>query len=159
MLAAPLYYMLGINFWQETRGGNLLDGGAPFYSVYETADGKYIAIGSIEPQFYTLLLERLGLREDPSFAQQNDKQQWPEQKRILKALFLTRTRQQWCELMEHSDICFAPVLSFSEAPQHPQNIERNAFVTLEGIVQPAPTPRYSVTQLDAPYRPLFADRT
>ncbi|MDO7836444.1 CaiB/BaiF CoA-transferase family protein [Sphingobium sp. HBC34] len=136
--------------WSEERGTNLLDTGSHFYDSYETADGKYIALGSIEPQFYSLLLKLTGLAEDPAFQAQMDEAAWPVLKARLSALFLTRTRAEWCALMEHSDVCFAPVLSMSEAPAHPHNAERGTFVELEGVVQPAPAPRFSRTPAASP---------
>jgi alpha-methylacyl-CoA racemase len=126
------------------RGSNMLDTGAHFYEVYETKDGRYIAIGSIEPQFYAELIRKAGL--DPAhYAAQLDRSRWPAYKEELKTLFLSKTREEWCVLMEGSDICFAPVLAMEEAPEHPHNKERNTFITLDGITQPAPAPRFSRT--------------
>jgi alpha-methylacyl-CoA racemase len=121
----------------------MLDGGAHFYDTYECADGKYVAIGSIEPQFYALLLEKCGLTDDPAF--QNQMSQWSELKARMTTLFKTKTRAQWCELMEGSDVCFAPVLDLDEAPQHPHNRARATFVERGGVIQPAPAPRFSRT--------------
>jgi alpha-methylacyl-CoA racemase len=131
--------------WQDERGVNLLDGAAHFYDTYETADGKWIALGSVEASFYTLLLEKLGLSDDPAFARQNDQTLWPELKARLETLFLSRTRDEWCAELEDTDVCFAPVLSLSEAPQHPHNVARDTFVKVDGVIQPAPAPRFSVT--------------
>ncbi len=131
--------------WSEKRGVNLLDGGAHFYGTYETADGKWVSIGSIEPQFYKLLLEHAGI-EDPAFDNQMDFQKWPELKEKLAAIFKTKTRDEWCEIMEGTDVCFAPVLSFSEVQQHPHNAARKTFIEVDGVVQPAPVPRFSRTK-------------
>ncbi len=126
------------------RGTNLLDSGAHFYEVYETKDGKYISIGSIEPQFYAELIRKAAL--DPGrYAAQLDRFKWPVYKDELTALFKSKTRDEWCALMEGSDICFAPVLSMEEAPEHPHNTARSTFITIDGITQPAPAPRFSRT--------------
>jgi len=130
--------------WREERGTNLLDGGAHFYDTYETADGRYISIGSIEPQFYAELLEKTGLAGE-SLPGQMARDDWPEMKQRFEALFKTKTRDEWCEIMEGSDICFAPVLSLSEAPEHPHNVHRSSFVEVGGQKQPAPAPRFSRT--------------
>ena len=126
------------------RGDNLVDGGAPFYDTYACADGRYVAIGAIEPQFYRLLRERCGI-EDPAFDAQMDRAQWPLLKMRMADVFLTRTRDEWCALLEGSDACFAPVLDWDEAPRHPHNQARGSFVDLQGVVQPAPAPRFSRT--------------
>lgn len=137
--------------WNNARGTNVIDGGAHFYNVYVCADGKYIAIGSIEPQFYSLLREKLGL-EDPEFDAQMDAERWPELKERLERIFRQRTREQWCSLMEGSDACFAPVLNWDEAPQHPHNRIRGTFIEVEGVMQPAPAPRFSRTPTSVPRR-------
>jgi len=128
--------------WTDARGTNILDGGAHFYDVYETADGLYVALGAIEPQFYALFRETLGLADDPAFDAQLDRAAWPALNQKLDALFRTRTRAEWCALMEGTDICFAPVLSMAEAPAHPHAVARGAFIERAGVVQPAPAPRY-----------------
>jgi alpha-methylacyl-CoA racemase len=128
------------------RGSNLLDTGAHFYDVYECADGEYVSIGSIEPQFYAELMRLTGLEGDEQFARQMDASQWPELKRRIADLFRTRTRDEWCALMEHTDVCFAPVLRMEEAAAHPHNVERRTFVEAFGVTQPAPAPRFSRTQ-------------
>lgn len=138
--------------WSPERGNNLLDGGAPFYDVYETSDKEYVSIGSIEPQFYTLLLNRLGLSES-EFGAQHDVQQWPRQKRTLEKLFRTRSRQEWCELMEGTDVCFAPVLDITEAPWHPHNRARKTYIKVGGMTQPAPAPRFSRTPPQVSFAP------
>jgi alpha-methylacyl-CoA racemase len=145
--------MVAQNEWVDRRGENIIDGGAHFYGVYETADGKFVSVGAIEPQFYRLLLDTLGLAEDQDFIAQLDKQQWPQLRERLDAVFRAKTRDEWCRLMEHTDICFAPVLSMSEAPGHPQAVARGSFATIDGVAQPAPAPRYSHTPLDAPRAP------
>jgi alpha-methylacyl-CoA racemase len=130
--------------WREERGTNLLDGAAHFYDTYETSDGKYVALGSIEPQFYAELIEKLGLAGE-ELPRQNDRSAWPEMKARFEALFKTKTRDEWCAILEESDACFAPVLSMSEAPRHPHNVHRQTFVERNGLVQPAPSPRFSRT--------------
>ncbi len=129
--------------WGE-RGTNLLDTGAHFYDTYETQDGKYVSIGSIEPQFYAELLEKTGLDKE-ALPGQMDRSQWRAMKQRLTALFKTKTRDEWCALMEGSDVCFAPVLTIPEAYQHPHNIARRTFVDVAGVTQPAPSPRFSRT--------------
>jgi alpha-methylacyl-CoA racemase len=144
VMMAPYYTARASGMWGP-RGTNMLDTGAPFYDVYETADHEYVSIGSIETQFYAELLQRLGLTDDPDFAVQMDQARWPELKEKLGLLFRTKTRSEWCELLEHTDVCFAPVLSLGEAPLHPHNVARSTFVEVEGAVQPAPAPRFSRT--------------
>ncbi len=141
--------------WNDERGTNMLDTGAHFYDVYETSDGKYVSIGSIEPQFYAELRETLGLT-DPKWDQQMTRNAWPELKDELAAIFKNRTRDEWCELMEHTDICFAPVLSLAEAPQHPHNVHRGTFIEYEGITQPRPAPRFSRTDSEIQRPPAHA---
>lgn len=129
--------------YQQPRGCNMIDSGAHFYNTYETADGEYIAIGSFEPHFYRELLERLGLAE-ADFPEM-DMARWPEFKERFAVLFKTRTRQEWCEIFEGTDACFAPVLSLAEVPRHPHNVARGVFVDVAGVVQPRPSPRFSRT--------------
>lgn len=150
ILSAMTYTFLGNGRWKDERGVNLLDGGAHFYDTYETSDGKWISIGSIEPQFYALLLEKTGLTDDPDFAPQMDPRVWPRLKDRLSALFLTRTRDEWCAIMDGTDICFAPVLSLREAPRHPHNVARGTFVEDAGMVMPAPAPRFLGTPAPQP---------
>ena len=152
-LMAMIFDFHNIGHWKDERGVNLLDTGAHFYDSYETADGKFVSIGSIEPQFYAQLRQIAGLVEDTDFDAQMDPRQWPALKDKLTALFKTKTRSQWCELMEGTDICFAPVLSLKEAKEHPHNVARETFVDVGGLMQPAPAPRYSVTVSDPPKRP------
>jgi alpha-methylacyl-CoA racemase len=143
-LMAMFFSMGAAGAFKAERGTNLLDGGAHFYDTYETADGKHICIGSIEPQFYALLVEKAGL-DAKQFAPQMDAAQWPALKAELTRVFKTKTRDQWCSIMEGTDVCFAPVLSIFEAPSHPHNQARQSFVELDGVVQPAPAPRFSRT--------------
>lgn len=150
LLSAMTYTFLANGQWRDQRGVNMLDTGTHFYDTYETADGKHISIGSIEPQFYAELRAKTGLDADPDFDAQMNPKQWPLLKEKLTALFKTKTRDQWCDIMEHSDICFAPVLSLTEAPEHPHNKARETFVTIGGILQPAPAPRFSGTPAPKP---------
>ena len=145
ILSAMTYTFFGNGQWRDERGVNMLDSGTHFYDTYETGDGKWISLGSIEPQFYALLLEKTGLAEDPDFAQQLNPAKWPDLKDRMAALILTKSRDEWCAIMDDTDICFAPVLSLKEAPQHPHNVARGTFVEEGGMVQPAPAPRFSAT--------------
>ncbi|MEE8399940.1 MAG: CaiB/BaiF CoA-transferase family protein [Desulfobacterales bacterium] len=131
--------------WLDERGVNRLDTGAHFYDAYETADGKYISIGSNEPQFYALMLEKAGIT-DPAFHPQMETSHWPDLKKKLEGVFRKKTRDEWCEIMLGTDVCFAPVLSLKEAVDFPQNIERGTFVEIDGVTQPAPAPRFSRTK-------------
>ena len=144
LLNTMMFSLRKIGMWIDARGKNLLDTGAHFYDAYETRDGKYVSIGSIEPQFYAELLRLAGL-EGEELPRQMDRERWPELKVRFAALFKTKTRAEWCELMEGSDVCFAPVLSMAEAPEHPHNRARGTFVEVDGNVQPAPAPRFSRT--------------
>jgi alpha-methylacyl-CoA racemase len=143
-LMAMFYGFKASGMWSEERRTNLLDGGAPFYDTYECADGRWIAIGSIEPQFYALLLEKAGVT-DPAFQAQMNRAEWPSLKAKLAAILKTKTRDQWCEIMDATDVCFAPVLDLAEAPHHAHNAARKTFVEVEGVTQPAPAPRFSAT--------------
>ena len=145
ILSAMTHSFLGNGQWRDERGVNLLDSGAHFYDTYETADGKWISLGSIEPQFYAQLLDKAGLADDPDFAAQMNPASWGPLKDKLTALFLTKTRDEWCAIMDNTDICFAPVLSLREAPLHPHNVARGTFVEDGGMIQPAPAPRFSLT--------------
>ena len=147
-LMAMFFSMVGHGFKNE-RGANMLDGGAHFYNTYETKDDKYICVGSIEPQFYAELVEKVGVDAN-KFGPQMETGQWGDFKDELAAVFKTRTRDQWCEIMEGSDVCFAPVLSILEAPGHPHNKHRGTFVEVEGVTQPAPAPRFSRTETQTP---------
>ncbi len=140
-----VYGFLAAGQWKENqRGTNMLDGGAHFYRVYETKGGDHISIGSIEPQFYAQLQEKLGLADDDLFPQ-HDREHWPENAERLAAIFKTKTREEWNDLLWDTDICFAPVLTMSEASSHPQNVARGSFVELDGYQQPGPAPRFSGT--------------
>ncbi len=139
----------GAGAWEDTRGVNMLDTAAHFYDTYECADGTFVSIGSIEPQFYALLREKAGLT-DPAFDAQMDKSAWPSLKNKLTAVFKSKTRAEWCALMEGTDICFAPVLSMADALKHPHNVERGTFVNLDGVDQPAPAPRFLGTPAAMP---------
>jgi len=143
-LMAMIHGMHAMGFWDVERGRNIIDGGAHFYDAYETADGQYVSIGSIEPQFYAELLRITGL-ESEDLPAQMDRSQWPALKERVAALFKEKTRAEWCELMEGTDVCFAPVLTLEEAPQHPHNVARQTFVEVAGVTQPAPAPRFSRT--------------
>jgi alpha-methylacyl-CoA racemase len=143
-------------FDETSRGTNLLDTGSHFYDVYECADGEYISLGSIEPQFYAELLRLTGLDDDPEFAEQMDPAGWPGLKSRLGELIRSKTRQEWCEIMEHTDVCFAPVLTMSEAAAHPHNVERSTFIDLGGLTQPAPAPRFSRTRPEVTQLPAYA---
>ena len=149
LLSAMMYGFRAGGRLSDERGANLLDGGAHFYDTYACADGRFIALGAIEPQFYAELLQRCGI-DDPQFQQQMDPRQWPQLKAKLTALFLQRSRAQWCELLEGSDACFAPVLDWAEAAQHPHNRERGTYLELDGVLQPAPAPRFSRTPAAKP---------
>ncbi|NVN88338.1 MAG: CoA transferase [Rhodopseudomonas sp.] len=143
-LITMFFDMTAKGLWKESRESNMLDGGAHFYGTYECKDGGFVSIGSIEPQFYALLRELAGL-SDPQYDGQMDKNNWPELKHKLAAVFKTKTRDEWCAIMEGTDICFAPVLTMSEATRHPHMVAREVFITHEGHTQPAPAPRFSRT--------------
>jgi alpha-methylacyl-CoA racemase len=140
-------------FNQEARGTNLLDTGSHFYDVYRCADGEYISVGSIEPQFYAELLRLTGLEGDEEFAGQMDASRWPALKQRLAEVFAGKTRAEWCALMEHTDVCFAPVLTMNEAAEHPHNIARSLIVERHGAKQPAPAPRFSRTVPEITHAP------
>jgi alpha-methylacyl-CoA racemase len=144
LLGAMMYGFRAYGSWSDGREANLLDGGAHFYDTYACADGKFVSVGAIEPQFYSLLL-KLGGIDDPAFAAQMDGSAWPALSAKLAAIFKTRTRDQWCALLEGSDTCFAPVLDMAEAPLHPHNAARATFAQVDGVTQPAPAPRFSRT--------------
>ena len=143
-LMSMFYGMSAAGVWADQRKANMLDGGAQFYDTYECSCGRFISLGSIEPQFYALLLEKAGL-EDPAFKAQMDRGAWPDLKSKLAAVIKTKTRDDWCQIMDATDVCFAPVMSLAEAPSHPHNAARKTFVEVEGVMQPAPAPRFSAT--------------
>ena len=155
-LMSMIWAFKGMGIWDsEAPGTNLLDTGTHFYDTYECADGRWVSIGSIEPQFYAELLKYTGL-EGEDLPSQMDKSQWGALKERLGAIFKTKTRDEWSEIMEGTDVCFAPVLSMDEATRHPHNVERGTFLTLNGIVQPAPAPRFSVTPGEVQRPPAHA---
>ncbi|MEA3140879.1 MAG: alpha-methylacyl-CoA racemase [Gammaproteobacteria bacterium] len=144
-----MFAMQAQGHWRDERGTNLLDGAAPFYDAYETADGKYVSIGALEPEFYRVLVELTGLdaTNTPSHTESSE---WPPLREKLTAIFKRRTRDEWCEILQGSDACFAPVLSTKEAPHHPHNRARGTFVEVAGVMQPAPVPRFSRTRPSVP---------
>jgi alpha-methylacyl-CoA racemase len=151
-LLMSMFFSTGeISRWQGPRGENLLGGAAPFYDTYETADGQFVAVGAIEPQFWALVLDALGLADDPDCRTQLDRSCWPAAKAKVAAAFRTRTRAEWCDRLEGTDACFAPVLSMQEAVQHPHNRARGTFVDGSDLIQPAPAPRYSESTTRAPF--------
>jgi len=154
-LLAPMFGALAAGTWVEERGKNRLDKGAHFYNVYETKDGKHISVGSIEPQFYALLLKHTGL-EGQDLPKQMDRPKWPETRERLKAIFKTKTRDEWVAIMEQTDICFAPILSMTEAMSHKQNVARDSFIEIEGVKQPAPAPKFSRTAPEVVRPPAYA---
>ncbi len=143
-MMTPIYGLHASGYWHDARGENILDGAAPFYDAFETADGKFVSIGSIEKKFYAILLDKLGLDPD-ALPDQMDRERWPELKAVIAGTIKTKTRDDWVEIMEGTDVCFAPVLSLAEAPHHPHNKARENFVEIAGITQPAPAPRFSRT--------------
>jgi alpha-methylacyl-CoA racemase len=143
LLTTELHELLAAGLWNDRRGANLLDGAAPFYGVYETSDGRHLAVGALEPRFYAELLERVGLGDD--LPDQYDQTAWPALRDRLAAVFRTRTRDDWCQLLEGTDACVAPVLSLLEAPAHPHHQARHTFIEVAGVTQPAPAPRFSRT--------------
>lgn len=155
-LMAMIYGLAASGEWKDLRGVNFLDSGAHFYDTYETKDGKWISLGPIEEQFYREMLERAGIT-DPAFAAQNDQQGWPALRTKLAAVVKTKTRDEWDAIMLGTDVCYAPVLSMTEAPKHPHNVARGAFVEIDGVVQPAPAPRFSRTVPEIQGPPQSAD--
>lgn len=146
-LITAAYGLRSTGVWKDEREANQLDGGAHYYGAYETKDGEFISIASIEPQFYAELLQRLDLEKEP-LPDQLDRDKWPEMKDRLRALFKQKTRDEWCAILEGTDVCFAPVLSMGEAPDHPHMKARDTFIEIDGVVQPAPAPRFSRTELE-----------
>jgi len=150
LLMSMMWGFMAQGMWRDERGVNLLDTGAHFYDTYRTKDGKFVSVGPIEAQFYALFREKLGLADDPAFDRQNDPRSWRPLREKLTAIFAGMTRDEACALLEHTDACFAPVLSMTEAPLHPHNAARGTFVEAGGVTQPSPAPRYSATKTDAP---------
>lgn len=153
LLMSMMYGFYGAGFWKDERESNLLDGAAHFYGCYECKDGKFVSIGSIEPQFYKELLSRLDLDKD-KFKDQMDKSKWPELKEIIKARFKEKSRDDWCKIMEGGEVCFSPVLSMQEAIEFEHNVERKTFVEIDGLNQPAPAPRFSETPSEIKHAPV-----
>lgn len=144
-LMSMMYGFKASGMWTDDRASNMLDGGAHFYDTYETKDGKFVSLGSIEPQFYALLREKADL-SDAAFDAQHDRSKWPELKAEIVRVFKTKTRDEWDALMSGTDVCYGPILSLDEAPSHPHNVERKTFVEMDGVVQPNVAPRFSVTE-------------
>jgi alpha-methylacyl-CoA racemase len=153
-LMGMIYAMKSMGVWRDERGTNMLDTGAHFYDVYETRDAKYVSIGSIEPQFYALLLQQLGL-EGEELPPQMDREQWAALKVRVAEIFKTRTRDEWSAIMEGTDVCYAPVLDLDEAPEHAHLKQRKTFVEAAGVIQPAPAPRFSRTAPELVRPPSF----
>ncbi len=144
-LMTQFYGLKAWGFWTDQRGENMLDSGAHFYNVYQTADDRFISVGCIEAKFYSELLRLIGL-EDKDLPAQMNREKWPEMQEILKEVFKKKTRDEWCAILEGSDACFAPVLSMEEAPNHRHNKVRSSFVEIDGVIQPKPAPRFSRTK-------------
>ena len=153
LLMSMMYGMLNSGIWTDSRDSNLLDGAAHFYGCYECKDGKFVSIGSIEPQFYSLLREKMNIDED-IFDNQMDKNSWPALRENLERRFKEKTRDEWCQIMEGTDICFAPVLSMNEAIKHEHNIERKSFFNLDNVVQPSPAPKFSYSESEVSHPPV-----
>lgn len=153
LLLGSVYTRMANGAWDDEREANMLDGGAYFYGTYECADGKWISLGSIEPQFHALLLEKLDLAGDPLFQRQLEKDSWPAAKAKLEEVFKTKTRDEWDAIMAGTDVCYGPVLSLKEAPDYPHNKARGAFIEINGHMQGAPAPRFSRTPQDFPSPP------
>ncbi len=147
-LMSIFYSLNNIGMWSTKRASNFLDSAAHFYDTYETSDNKYISLGSIEPQFYALMKEKMAL-DETDFADQNNPKKWPELKAKIATIVKTKSQQQWCDLMEGTDVCFAPVLDFIEAAEHNQAQSREAYINVDGKLQPAPAPRFSRTESEA----------
>ena len=153
LLMSMMYGMLSSGIWTDSRDSNLLDGAAHFYGCYECKDGKFVSIGSIEPQFYALLREKMNIDED-IFDNQMDKTSWSALRENLEIRFKEKTRDEWCEIMEGTDICFAPVLSMNEAIKHDHNVERNSFFNLDNVIQPSPSPKFSYSKSEVSHPPV-----
>lgn len=150
LLMNAIFGLMNGGSWSQSRGENFLDGGAHFYNTYETRDGKHVSIGSIEPQFYSILLEKSGLGADTELPSQHDRENWPLMEEKLRTLFKQKTRDEWDEIMLGTDICYAPILNFEEARANPHNVERGSFVERNGVHQAAPAPRFSRTEPQLP---------
>ena len=154
LLMNSIFGLMSQGVWNQNRGSNLLDGGAHFYGTYETKDAKHVSIGSIEPQFYALLLEKTGLDQDPDLAKQMSRDDWPMLREKLVAVMASKTRDEWDAIMLGTDICYAPILNFEEAVEHPHNQARQTFVNSADITQAAPAPRFSRTEPELPQPPV-----
>ncbi|HEX3943453.1 MAG TPA: CaiB/BaiF CoA-transferase family protein [Rhizomicrobium sp.] len=159
LLASMIWSFLAQGAWSDKRGSNALDTGAHFYDTYACADGGHIAIGPIEPKFYSEFLRRVGIAETGQFARQHDRTLWPTLKERLAGIFAGKTRAEWCAIFEGSDACVAPVLTLVEAPQDPHNAARGTFIEVGGVTQPRPAPRFSATAAPEPLMPRTADGT
>jgi len=155
LLMTLFYGLRAEHLWSDDPGANILDLGAPHYNVYETADGRYVAVGAGEPQFYRELLRRLELDEGLAHGQ-GEPETWPAGKELVAAAFKRKTLDEWCRLLEGTDTCFAPILTMAEAPEHPHHVARGTFVEVDGVVQPAPSPRFSRTPASVPGSPVLA---
>lgn len=149
-LMAGIWTLKNQNEWQNARGTNLLDGGAPFYDSYLTSDGRYFTVGAIEERFFRRLLDLVGLENDQDFSRQHDRSLWPAMRAKLTRIFVSEPLQHWIDLLGDEEVCFAPVVSMDEARDHPQNRARRSFLTIDGVVQPAPVPRYLKTSISEP---------
>jgi len=152
-LAAYVHGLRAGGYWSSERADNMVDGGAPYYNVYATADNRYVAVGAIEKKFYAALMTTLGLTDEP-MDKQHDKTRWPGLKKRIAEVFATKTRDEWCESFEGVDACFSPVLEAGEAPLHAHLKARDIFIEIDGVVQPAPAPRFSRTSGVTPGRPM-----
>lgn len=153
LLMSMMYGMMAAGQWKDQRASNMLDGGAHFYGTYRCADDKWVAIGSIEPQFYALLVEKSGIGQI-DMASQRDPLTWSDMRKRFEHIFEQRTRAQWCEIMEGTDVCFAPVMGMAEAANHPHNQARKTFCEIDGVLQPSPAPRFSVTESEVAHGPV-----
>jgi alpha-methylacyl-CoA racemase len=156
LLSAMFYGLKAAGAWRNERGTNLLDGGAPFYGTYECADGRHVALGALEPAFHAELLQRLGLADEPLMTAQHDRSRWPAQRQRLAARLRELPRDEWCRRLEGTDACFAPVLDWDEAPEHPHMAARETFIDVDGVRQPAPAPRFDRTPAGHPRPPVAA---
>jgi alpha-methylacyl-CoA racemase len=145
LLGAMIWAYRGKGQWKDERESNLFDGGAPFYGTYRCKDGRYVAVGNIETEFWDAMLEHGGIENVPVLAARDDRDRWPEVRKQLEAIFLTRARDEWCADLEGTDACVTPVLTMAEAPLHPFALDRKSFVEIAGVVQPAPAPRFERT--------------
>jgi alpha-methylacyl-CoA racemase len=150
VLGSMIWGLRAGGHWQDRRAANLIDGGAPFYGCYETADGRFVAVGALEPAFYATLCDALGVADDPDFADQFDQQRWPAMRATLARVFRGRSRDQWVAMLSGLDVCLTPVLSLGEVFRHPHHIARDASCVVAGVEQPAPAPRYVGMPLEPP---------